>query len=81
MDAHSHYPPTYIAQGVERLARGDVDLVGGPIVAEGRGSWSGRIALARNTWLALGGGPSQARESEAEVDTVYWGVWRRTSPR
>ena len=25
MDAHTHYPPDYIARGVERLRAGDVD--------------------------------------------------------
>lgn len=77
MDAHAEFPPDYVARGIERLARGDVELVGGPIVAEGHGRWSRRIALARNTWLAMGGGSSQAPADEAEVDTVCWGVWRR----
>ena len=30
MDAHSYYPPNYVASGVERLRRGDVAWVSGP---------------------------------------------------
>jgi succinoglycan biosynthesis protein ExoA len=83
MDAHTFYPPRYIAAGVERLERGDVDWVAGPAIPRGTGPWSRRVALALNSglttvgsrkWRAVrdGGG------GEVELDTgVFAGVWRR----
>ena len=83
MDAHTFYPPRYIAAGVERLRRGDVDWVAGPAIPRGTGRWSKRVALALNSglttvgsrkWRAVrdGGG------GEVELDTgVFAGVWRR----
>src|SRR3954469_2745004 len=83
MDAHTFYPPRYIAAGVERLERGDVDWVAGPAIPRGTGRWSRRVALALNSglttvgsrkWRAVrdGGG------DEVELDTgVFAGVWRR----
>src|SRR3954462_3249255 len=84
MDAHAFYPQRYIAAGVERLARGDVDWVAGPAIPRGTGRWSKRVALALNSglttvgsrkWRAVrdGGGGD-----EVELDTgVFAGVWRR----
>ena len=40
MDAHTYYPPHYIATGVARLRQGDVDWVCGPQVPLGSGRWS-----------------------------------------
>lgn len=84
MDAHTFYPPDYVARGVERLRRGDVDWVAGPQVPHGTGTWSRRVALALNTPLGTGGsgrwgdlngdGPT----AETELDTgVFAGLWRR----
>jgi glycosyltransferase involved in cell wall biosynthesis len=80
MDAHSHYPLNYIAKGVERLVKGDVDWVCGPAIAEGHGPWASTVAAALRTTLGQGGsrkwGPGQ---SEVELDTgVFTGVWRRS---
>jgi succinoglycan biosynthesis protein ExoA len=84
MDAHSRFPPCYLATGVERLCRDDaVEQVTGPMRPEGTGRWSGRVSLALETRLGIGGsGRWQAavRDSfaETELDTgVFAGVWRR----
>jgi glycosyltransferase involved in cell wall biosynthesis len=84
MDAHTLYPPDYVARGVERLARGDVAWVSGPQVPQGTGSWSCRVALALES--PLGTGPSKrwgdgpAGADEVELDTgVFAGVWRRAT--
>src|SRR3712207_1734866 len=55
MDAHTFYPPDYVAKGVERLRRGDVDWVAGPQVPYGTGTWSRRVARALDTPLGTGG--------------------------
>jgi succinoglycan biosynthesis protein ExoA len=78
MDAHARYPPDYLARGVERLSRGDVDLVTGPALAEGHGRWSRRVALALSTRLGTGGADFRhSAEQEFEVDSGFAGLWRR----
>src|SRR3954469_19254733 len=52
MDAHTRYPPRYLALGVERLERGDVVWVAGPQIPHGEGVWSRRVALALESGLA-----------------------------
>jgi succinoglycan biosynthesis protein ExoA len=83
MDAHGIYPPDYIAAGVERLRRGDVDWVAGPAVPRGTGRWSRRVALALGTSLGAGSSRKWSPESngageERDLDAGVWaGVWRR----
>jgi glycosyltransferase involved in cell wall biosynthesis len=83
MDAHGIYPPDYIAAGVERLRRGDVDWVAGPAVPQGNGRWSRRVALALNSGLGVGTSSKwrpeeDGADDEHELDTGVWaGVWRR----
>jgi succinoglycan biosynthesis protein ExoA len=78
MDAHSRYPPSYLAEGLARLRRGDVACVTGPAIATGVDRWSRRIALALGTWLGTGGAAwRRGVDSEVEVDRGFTGVWRR----
>src|SRR3954466_2155520 len=86
MDAHAFYPPRYIAAGVERLERGDVDWVAGPAIPRGTGRWSRRVALALNSGLTTVGsrkwraGAEGGAGDEVELDTgVFAGVWRRST--
>ncbi len=79
MDAHTYYPPDYVAQGVARLEAGGVACVGGPQVPYGEDKWSSRVALALRTRMGMGGASFRAAEREIEVDTVYTGVWRRVT--
>jgi succinoglycan biosynthesis protein ExoA len=86
MDAHTEYPPDYLARGVERLRRGDVEWVSGPQVPRGHGTWSRRVALALGTRLATGGSNRWQADLagrggepvEIELETgVFTGIWRR----
>src|SRR3954451_2013508 len=87
MDAHAFYPPRYIAAGVERLERGDVDWVAGAAIPRGTGRWSRRVALALNSGLTTVGSRKWRAQSEdgagtdeVELDTgVFAGVWRRST--
>jgi succinoglycan biosynthesis protein ExoA len=86
MDAHAFYPARYIAAGVERLERGDVDWVAGPAIPRGTGRWSKRVALALNSGLTTVGsrkwraGAEGGAGDEVELDTgVFAGVWRRST--
>jgi glycosyltransferase involved in cell wall biosynthesis len=78
MDAHTHYPPEYLARGVDRLRAGDVDWVGCPPIPAGDGTWSRRVSLALASPLGLGGSKKWSVDRETELDTgVFCGVWRR----
>lgn len=83
MDAHSWYPDDYVALGVERLQRGDVEWVSGPAVPRPAGPWARRVALALGTPLGQGGSAKWREQSgvqgeEYDLDTgVFAGVWPR----
>jgi succinoglycan biosynthesis protein ExoA len=80
MDAHTHYPPDYLARGVERLRQGGAAHVSGPQLARGSGGWSRRVALALGS--RLGTGEANFRHvsgDEIEVDSGFTGVWRRST--
>ena len=78
MDAHSYYPPEYIARGVERLRAGGVAWVGGPQLPLGVGKWSERIALAMESGLGIGGAVFRRElNEEIETDTAFTGIWQR----
>jgi glycosyltransferase involved in cell wall biosynthesis len=80
MDAHTHYPPEYLARGVERLQPGDVAWVAGAPIPAGGGTWSRRVSIALRSPLGVGGSPKWAAQGERELDTgVFGGVWRRAT--
>src|SRR3954449_12313194 len=81
MDGHTAYPPRYLADGVARLARGDVAWVAGPQLPRGDGVWSRRVAMALETGLASIGSKrwGDGSAEEIELDTgVFTGVWPRS---
>jgi succinoglycan biosynthesis protein ExoA len=55
MDAHTLYPASYLADGLQRLRRGDVVWVSGPQLPHGFDAGTRRIALALSTRLGTGG--------------------------
>jgi succinoglycan biosynthesis protein ExoA len=78
MDAHALYPPDYLATGVRRLERGDVDYVTGLQLPYGVDAGSARIALALDSPLGVGGAGFRRRATEeTETDAGFTGVWRR----
>ncbi len=80
MDAHTHYPSCYVAEGVERLRAGGADWVSGPQLARGIDPFSRRVALALSGRLGTGGAKFREDvEGEAEVDTGFTGMWRRST--
>jgi succinoglycan biosynthesis protein ExoA len=79
MDAHSRYPPDYVAVGFERLRRGGAEHVSGPQLPQGSGRWSRRVALALTS--RLGTGEADFRHlsaDEIDVDSGFTGMWRRS---
>jgi succinoglycan biosynthesis protein ExoA len=80
MDAHTHYPPAYLARGVERLQSGDVGWVAGAPIPAGAGRWSRRVSIALRSPLGVGRSPKWVAEGETELDTgVFGGVWDRST--
>lgn len=78
MDAHTRYPPNYVAGGIERLRRGDVAWVSGPQLAEGADRGSRQVALALRSWLGRGEARFRvAGGEEFDSDAGFCGVWRR----
>jgi succinoglycan biosynthesis protein ExoA len=80
MDAHTAYPPDYLAVGLSRIRRGDVDWVSGAQLACGVDEGTTRIAAALHTRLGIGGATfRRQREEEYESDTGYTGIFRRAA--
>ena len=80
MDAHTEYPAEYVAKGVERLERGDVEWVTGPQIPHGDGRWSRRVAIALRSWFGAGGSSKWEAEEEKDIDTgVFTGLWKRST--
>ena len=69
MDAHTLYPPRYLADGLERLRRGDVVWVSGPQLPHGVDAGTRRIALALSTQLGTGGA-AYRHEAAGETDAA-----------
>lgn len=80
MDAHTHYPPDYLSDGVRRLAAGGAEHVSGPQLPQGVGKWSRRVALALGTRLGTGGAAfRRGSKEEFEVDSGFTGIWTRAT--
>jgi hypothetical protein len=80
MDAHTHYPSSYLARGVERLRSGDVGWVAGAPIPAGGGKWSRRVSAALRSPLGVGGSAKWQTGGETELDTgVFGGVWHRST--
>lgn len=79
MDAHTTYPPDYVARGILRLEAEDATWVAGPQVPVGAGPVSCAVEAALDTWLGRGASRKWAADgAETDLDTgVFCGVWRR----
>lgn len=83
MDAHTVYPPDYVARGIGRLQQGGSRWISGPQLPRGSGTISRAVELALGA--SLGRGKSRKWSSatgeddpEFELDTgVFAGVWER----
>jgi succinoglycan biosynthesis protein ExoA len=85
MDAHTLYPRDYVARGIERLRRGDVEWVTGPAVPHAAGGFARCVAAALGSSLGQGGSSKWSQDNgggpdEIELDTgVFAGVWPRAT--
>jgi glycosyltransferase involved in cell wall biosynthesis len=78
MDAHTLYPDDYIARGVERLRRGDVEWASGVQAPHGIGRRSRQVARALGSPIGTGGATFRhVSRDEVESPSGFTGVWRR----
>lgn len=78
MDAHTIYPPRYLADGLARLRRGDVAWVSGPQLPHGVDAGTRRIALALSTRVGTGGASYRHDGAEeAEAASGFTGLFDR----
>jgi cellulose synthase/poly-beta-1,6-N-acetylglucosamine synthase-like glycosyltransferase len=78
MDAHTIYPPHYLAAGLERLRRGDVAWVSGPQLPHGVDAGTRRVARALTTRLGTGGAVHRhAPGDEADAESGFTGLFDR----
>ncbi len=79
VDAHSELSPGYVRRAVEILERTGADNVGGIMLAQGRTPFERAVARAMSSRLGIGGARFHVGGEEGEAETVYLGVFRRTT--
>jgi succinoglycan biosynthesis protein ExoA len=79
VDSHSMLPVDYARVAVEVLERTGADNVGGIMDARGETPFEQAVALAYTTKVGLGGSAFHVGGHEGPAETVYLGVFRRTS--
>lgn len=78
-DGHSVLPAGYVARAVELMEDTGADVIGGLQAAEGTGLVQRAIAIAMSTPLGVGDARFHRGGPAGPTDTVYLGVFRRTS--
>ncbi|WP_308465305.1 glycosyltransferase family 2 protein [Rathayibacter soli] len=79
VDAHSVLPPEYARIAVETILRTDADNVGGVMDAQGTTPFERAVAHAYGSALGLGGTKLHRGGEEGPAETVYLGVFKRSS--
>lgn len=77
MDAHTVYPPDYIALCVEYLDKTGAENVGGPIISIAETFWGRAIAAGMSSMFGVGNARFRVGGYEGCVDTVPFGAYRR----
>ncbi len=79
VDAHSELSPGYVRRAVELLVRTGADNVGGIMLSQGRTPFEKAVARAMRSRLGIGGARFHVGGGEGEAETVYLGVFRRST--
>ena len=79
VDAHSELSPGYVRLAVEVLERTGADNVGGLMLAQGRTPFEKAVARGMSSRLGIGGARFHVGGGEGEAESVYLGVFRRTT--
>ena len=79
VDGHSQLSGGYIEQAVTTLRRTGASNVGGMQMPVGTTPFEHAVAAATSSWMGTGGASHRTGGTEAEVDTVYLGVFDRAA--
>jgi succinoglycan biosynthesis protein ExoA len=79
MDAHTEYAPDYVRRCVEVLEETGADNVGGPARTRGEGYLQRAFNACYHSPFSVGGARFHDPEYEGELDTVFYGCWRKTT--
>ena len=80
-DAQSELPSDYVASAIDTLVETGADVVGGVQHAVGDGFWQRAVAMGMSTPAGVGDARFHFGGAPGEVDTVYLGVFRRSTLR
>lgn len=80
IDAHGWPEPDFLAQAATTLCAGNgaIACVGGRPLEAGDSRFGRAFTLARGSRFGVGGSVYAAAERQADVDTVPWGMYRRS---
>lgn len=76
-DAHTIYEPDYVRRAIDALERLSAAVVGGPMRAVGQTRFGRAVAAVTSSPFGIGPGRFHFGTAEAQVETVYLGVFRR----
>ncbi|HVN12116.1 MAG TPA: glycosyltransferase family 2 protein [Kineosporiaceae bacterium] len=79
VDAHSELSGGYVRRAVEILEHTGADNVGGLMLARGRTPFERAVACAMGSRFGIGGARFHVGGEEGEAETVYLGVFRRST--
>lgn len=79
VDGHAELSEGYIRRAVETMCRTGAVNVGGMQVPSPRTPFEESVAAATGSWMGTGGATYRVGGTEAEVDTVYLGVFDRAA--
>ena len=78
-DVHATLHPGYVDHGIELLEeKPDVTAVGGALRTKSSGFWGDIIAQALSSKIGVGGSPFRTNTKDGVVDTVAYGIYRKS---
>jgi len=79
VDSHAVIAPDYVDVAVRTLDRTNADVVGGPMRPNGDSAIGDAVAWALSSRWGIGGSRFHLDGESGETDSVYMGVFRRTT--
>ncbi len=81
LDAHSLYPPDYLATCLRLLQETGAENVGGVVLAQGTTPFGSAVAAAVSSRFAVGDAQYRVATTAGWVDTIFPGAWRTSTLR
>lgn len=77
MGAHALYPDGFFSNGLKYLEAGECDVVGGPLLQEGKTPAGKAIAYAMSSKWGVGGTEFRTERRKMYVDSVAFAIYKR----